>query len=665
MNEQSHYKQDKTITRQSINVKRHIFNVIGDTEKFKERDLNIGGDCGMLKLDLVEMTSQEDAGSISGSNSLKEFLYLTQKGFHKAMTDVFESDIKGSTAFTSSPQNVAFVSENTSSTNEVSTAYCVPNPSGQNSKEYKIKGTQDNKRRDAWNSGNKDGSRTGQKEDSKALVTIDGEAQDSGPGVVLFAPIIEEYDSDSEVEYVSIPIKSAETHSFATTCNLNHLIRDCDFHEKRMARKANLNSGWNKKTSQKELRETWNNVQRVNKQNQFVPSAVLTRTDRQTTSTAMKVNTVKPTVNRVRPANVFHKTHSPYTRPFKKTTVLRTVVTNQKLNTAKVNAVSTVGGQRETAVKSSAGRSGPNRLGHMTGNKAYLAEFQDFNGGLVAFGGSKGYITGKGMLLNSMGQKGSRGNIAMQELHNKMELLKERTGPLLRLLGPCLQKIILPNTFWAEADSMLVMSKQGCHGEHLDTINHLGKSEISSYHHAVPQEDYQNADEKRDGPREEKQVFLEELERLKRQEKEANEEAEALRKEFEQETENLVLKEGAARASSTNIFSTVSTPAKASSTNLVNTVSTPFSTASPHEGLTLSDPTNPEQDDSEIPPLEDIYQNSSDGIFTTSSYDDEGAEAISQYLEFVVYCYPIPTSRIYSLSSTASYSWRSNLRIQN
>ncbi|GKF78079.1 hypothetical protein Tco_0230549 [Tanacetum coccineum] len=46
---------------------------------------------------------------------------------------VFKSDIKGSTASSSSsPQNIAFVSENTSSTNEVSTAYCVPNPSGQN-----------------------------------------------------------------------------------------------------------------------------------------------------------------------------------------------------------------------------------------------------------------------------------------------------------------------------------------------------------------------------------------------------------------------------------------------------------------------------------------------------------------------------------------------------
>ncbi|GJW26128.1 hypothetical protein Tco_0039939 [Tanacetum coccineum] len=45
MDEQSHYKQDKTIKRQSINVKRHIFNVIGGTEEFEERDLNIRGDC--------------------------------------------------------------------------------------------------------------------------------------------------------------------------------------------------------------------------------------------------------------------------------------------------------------------------------------------------------------------------------------------------------------------------------------------------------------------------------------------------------------------------------------------------------------------------------------------------------------------------------------------
>ncbi|GKB97344.1 putative reverse transcriptase domain-containing protein [Tanacetum coccineum] len=52
MNEQSHYKQDKTKTRQSINVKSHIFNVIGSTEEFEERDLNIGGDFE-FQIDLV------------------------------------------------------------------------------------------------------------------------------------------------------------------------------------------------------------------------------------------------------------------------------------------------------------------------------------------------------------------------------------------------------------------------------------------------------------------------------------------------------------------------------------------------------------------------------------------------------------------------------------
>ncbi|GKA85609.1 putative ribonuclease H-like domain-containing protein [Tanacetum coccineum] len=256
------------------------------------------------------------------------------------------------------------------------------------------------------------------------------------PKVWSDAPIIEEYESDSEDEYVSIPTKEHETPSFANqqvktprenvknqsthsqkpkvnqkelgygftvracfVCgSLNHLIKDCDFHEKRMARKAELNNGWN-------------NVQRVNKQNQFVPTAVLTRTgkipvstarasstkifstarqsfNRQTvlTSTAMKVNTFKPNVNRVRPANVFHKTHS---RPFKKTTVLRTDFSKQKVNTAKDYPHRAL--KNKGIVDSGCSR-------HMTGNKAYLAEFQDFNGGPVAFGGSKGYITGKGKI---------------------------------------------------------------------------------------------------------------------------------------------------------------------------------------------------------------------------------------------------------------------------
>ncbi|GJX22976.1 putative ribonuclease H-like domain-containing protein [Tanacetum coccineum] len=102
----------------------------------------------------------------------------------------------------------------------------------------------------------------------------------------------------------------------------------------------------------------------------------------------------------------------------------------------------------------------------------------------------------------------------------------------------------------------------------------------------------------------------------------ANDAAEAPRKEFAQETEDLLLQAGAAKASSTNI---------------VNTASTPVSTASPYGGLSFTDLTNTNQDDSEIPALEEIYDNPSDGIFTTSSYDDEGTVADFTNLEPVIY----------------------------
>ncbi|GKD77045.1 hypothetical protein Tco_1339666 [Tanacetum coccineum] len=57
----------------------------------------------------------------------------------------------------------------------------------------------------------------------------------------------------------------------------------------------------------------------------------------------------------------------------------------------------------------------------------------------------------------------------------------------------------------------------------------------------------------------EDQAFFDELERLKRQEQDANDAAEALKKEFAQETEDLLLQAGAAKTSSTSIVKTAST----------------------------------------------------------------------------------------------------------
>ncbi|GJY70921.1 hypothetical protein Tco_0474624 [Tanacetum coccineum] len=365
-----------------------------------------------------------------------------------------------------------------------------------------------------------------------------------------------------------------------------------------MAKQVELNKKKGKDNVQRENKPVWNNVQRVNHKNQFVPTAVLTRTGKIPVSTARasgtnnvstarhnfnsqavltnaarKISTVKPFVNRVRPKTIFHKTHSPFRRPFNNTTALRTNFSKQKVNTAEVNAVSAVGGKRETAdyphrtfQNKGIVDSGCSR--HMTGNKAYLAEYQDFNGGPVAFGGSDSEI----------------------EAESAQDYF------------------VLP--IWSSYTSTVKSSKANNAGE--EPTKHPDLKPVDK----------------------EDQVFLEELERLKRQEQDANDAAEALRKEFAQETEDLLLQAGAAKASSTNI---------------VNTASTPVSTASPYGGLSFTDLTNTDQDDSEIPALEEIYDNPTDGIFTNSSYDDEGAVADFTNLEPVVNVSPIPTSRINSI----------------
>ncbi|GKE01954.1 putative ribonuclease H-like domain-containing protein [Tanacetum coccineum] len=225
---------------------------------------------------------------------------------------------------------------------------------------------------------------------------------------------------------------------------------------------------------------------RVNNQNQFVPSAILTRTgkipvntakasstknfstarqsfNRQTvlTSTAMRVNTVKPIVNRVRPANVLYKTHSPSSRPLKKTTVLRTYFTNQKVNNV----------------------------------KAYLAEFQDFKGGPVAFGVSKGglacliakattdesnkwhrrlgHVNFKNLnklvrcdngtefknkdVIEFCGSKGIKREYSNARTPQQNRVAERKNMTLIEAARTMLADSILPNTFWAKAVSTACM----------------------------------------------------------------------------------------------------------------------------------------------------------------------------------------------------------------
>ncbi|GJZ38255.1 hypothetical protein Tco_0584446 [Tanacetum coccineum] len=147
--------------------------------------------------------------------------------------------------------------------------------------------------------------------------------------------------------------------------SFNHLIKDCDLHDKNKVQKPVLNNV-KKGTSQKKVRPVWNNAMRVNHQNfsnsrrNFIPTTVLTKSGIVPVSAAMPINTAAPKsfVNaaKTRP-NAFQKSHSLSRRPFYQQTSHKNKNLNDKVNTAKINSVNTAKGNRVT---SSVGEQGIN-----------------------------------------------------------------------------------------------------------------------------------------------------------------------------------------------------------------------------------------------------------------------------------------------------------------
>ncbi|GKC63218.1 hypothetical protein Tco_1095816 [Tanacetum coccineum] len=170
--------------------------------------------------------------------------------------------------------------------------------------------------------------------------------------------------------------------------SLNYLIKDCNFYENKMVEKPVLNNK-GRVTRQREIRPVWNNAQRVNHQNKlihphpkrnFVPTSVATKSGQvpvnaakqsspiatTSISTARPVNIAasKPKVNDALPITYsYFKAHSPVRRDFKQKSVAKTNNFNEKVNTTRVNNVTTTGpkavvsvveGNGENAVKSSA-----------------------------------------------------------------------------------------------------------------------------------------------------------------------------------------------------------------------------------------------------------------------------------------------------------------------
>ncbi|GKC61035.1 putative ribonuclease H-like domain-containing protein [Tanacetum coccineum] len=238
----------------------------------------------------------------------------------------------------------------------------------------------------------------------------------------------------------------------------NHLIKDCDLYEKKMVEKT-----------------VWNNARRANHQNSqrmthphpkgnFVPKAVLMKSSVKTLNTAgqnfskaaVSVNTARPIntayprpiVNSARTSsNVFNRAHTHVKRPFNKFTINKNSNLKEQVNTVKGNVTTArpkvvVCDNKENeanAVKASAcwvwrpkqkvldhGNpqlelpekgvidSGCSR--HITGNKSYLSDYEEIDGGFVTFGGDPkgGRITGK--------DKISTGKLDFEDVHFVKEL---------------------------------------------------------------------------------------------------------------------------------------------------------------------------------------------------------------------------------------------------
>ncbi|GKA28163.1 hypothetical protein Tco_0714331 [Tanacetum coccineum] len=132
----------------------------------------------------------------------------------------------------------------------------------------------------------------------------------------------------------------------------------------------------------------WTNANRVNHANHFVPRPI-------------QLNAGRPNINSVRPNINTGRTNVNSVRPRVNTgsSNVNTVRSRQPVPTRTSNRFSPKRPQ-DHPLKNMGDRGIFNSRcsGHMTGNKDHLDDFEEFKGGYVTFGGSKGYITSKGRI---------------------------------------------------------------------------------------------------------------------------------------------------------------------------------------------------------------------------------------------------------------------------
>nr|GEU32263.1 hypothetical protein [Tanacetum cinerariifolium] len=498
---------------------------------------------------------------------------------------VFESDVKGSTGSFSSTHNVAFVSsDNTSSTNEVNTAYGISTSSGHNlQKEGSSSYTNDIMYSFFANqsSGPQLDHEDLEQDEHKAMVTIDGEgvdwtghAKDDIEDYALMAFNSSNSGSDTEMSakdksglgygsQIQDEVFSYENKVFASVFDSRssdvegiHVNNRFAIVVGKRAVSPPMTGNYMHPKSEfgiDESKFTYGPKQSTTSES----DAKTTDLDSCDTSSSKETLKIVPKPVKSKPKVVNEPkvwSDAPIIEEYKSDSDDEYDNPHQTFNGKGI-------------VDSGCSR-------HMTGNKAYLVDYQDFNGGPVAFGGSKGQITVSTAcyVLNMVLVTKPLNKTPYELLTGKFEE-KSDEGFLVGyyLSSKAFRPITVENKANKTAGQKETNNNAGTQ-DSFDAKNskmaadHAQEYYVlplwSSYTSTVKSSKVNNGDDKLNEDIDSKtneelvdqedQDFLEELERLKRQEKEVNDAAETLRKTFAQSTKDLLLQVGAARASSTN-----------------------------------------------------------------------------------------------------------------
>ncbi|GJU58826.1 putative ribonuclease H-like domain-containing protein [Tanacetum coccineum] len=284
--------------------------------------------------------------------------------------------------------------------------------------------------------------------------------------------------------------------------SLSHLIKDCDYYEKKMAREAEFKKQRVFNTGNRVAKPVWTNADRINHANQFVPRPVQLNSVRPNLNTGRtNINSVRPRVNTVN-SNVntvsfrqpvptrtsnsfspkrpqvnhfnqrrhFSKSHSSVRRPFAKNTAQMShshavkgnwgsaVKTSASYNWRTTRPNSNCNGGptfiRTVITKGPQGRPKPVQAwygwlqGHMTVPGSSTRGFEDSMGGIS-------YIGRKQRLHNSIngrisGIKQEYSNAKTPQQNGVAKRMNETLNEAARTM---LADSLLPTTFWAEAVS--------------------------------------------------------------------------------------------------------------------------------------------------------------------------------------------------------------------